>query len=293
MASWSPLVVREWSVIVHGGAKTIRPERQVVNRAGCEEAAREAAAVLDGGGSAVEAVEAAIRALEDNPTFNAGLGSVRNADGDVEMDAAIMNGSDLALGSVAALRDVRNPISVAKALLRDKAAMLVGVGADRFAAEIGTELRAAGATSDVPVDETCNTVGCVAFDQDGHIAAGASTGGLDGVRVGRVGDTPIPGCGLYAEDGVGGISFSGDGESILRLALAGRIMASLSALDVQQAANAGISQMARVGGEAGCILLDSAGRPAFAHNSQHFAVATANPRQGVRAFLHFKEFVDV
>jgi isoaspartyl peptidase/L-asparaginase-like protein (Ntn-hydrolase superfamily) len=284
-------VVRAWSVIVHGGAKTIRPERQIHNRTGCETAAAAAQAVLEGGGSAIDAVEAAILAMEDDPTFNAGYGSVQNADGDIEMDAALMSGVDLSLGAIAAIRGVRHPISVAKALLQDKAVLLVGDGAARYAAEIGAELRADSPPA-VPSDEACNTVGCVALDNAGRLAAGTSTGGLNGVRAGRVGDSPIPGCGLYAEDALGGVSFSGDGESILRLALAARIMGDLAALDVQAAVDAAIAQMGRVGGEAGCIALDPRGNAAFAHNSEHFAVGTADPEQGVRTFLNQKEFLD-
>jgi beta-aspartyl-peptidase (threonine type) len=132
-------------------------------------------------------------------------------------------------------------------------------------------------------------VGCVAYDSLGHVAAGTSTGGLSGVLPGRVGDAPIPGCGLYAEDNLGGVAFSGDGESILRLALAGRLMAHLPTVSAGQAAIFAIDQMERVGGEAGCIVIDANGAADFAHNSDHFAVAMASHDQTPLAFLQRSE----
>ena len=282
-----------WSILVHGGAKTIRAERQAANRAGCLAAVEAGQQVLRDGGSAVDAVVAAIRVLEDDPTFNAGYGSVLNSDGDVECDAALMDGQTLDVGAVAALRGVKNPITAARALLKDQPVLLVGEGAHRYAAEKGLEL--CGAADLLPpeilADEACDTVGCVALDTDGHLASGTSTGGLSGVRPGRVGDSPIPGCGLLAEDGVGAIAFSGDGESILRLTLASRIVQSMSALGPADAAAQGIAQMSRVGGEAGCILLDADGRPAVAHNSQNFAFGFASEAAPAAAFLHQDEFL--
>lgn len=276
-----------WSIIIHGGAKTIAPARRDRNRAGCLEAVEAGAAVLRAGGPATEAVVAAIRALEDNPAFNAGLGCVLNADGKAELDAALMDGETLDLGAVAALQGVRNPIEVCQAMLRDQPALLAGEGAHRYAEEKGVALVEPGfhVLSQVEADEACDTVGCVAFDQAGRIASGTSTGGLSGVRPGRVGDSPIPGCGLYAENGIGGVSFSGDGESILRLALAGRLMHDLPSAGGREAARRAIAQMERVGGEAGVIVIDAQGQPAFAHNSQNFAVAYATSDRAPEAFL--------
>jgi beta-aspartyl-peptidase (threonine type) len=281
-----------WSFIVHGGAKTIRPGREEANRAGVLVAAKVGQLILENGGTAIDAVVAAIRILEDDPTFNAGYGSVLNSDGEVELDAALMDGEYLDVGAVAAVRGVQNPIDLAKAMLLDKPVLLVGEGAARYAAEKAIALcdPRYHIAPDLLADETCDTVGCVAYDRMGHIAAGTSTGGLSGVRPGRVGDAPIPGCGLYAEDNLGGVAFSGDGESILRLALAGRLMAQLTTLSAGQAAAAAIDQMERVGGEAGCIVIDANGAADFAHNSDHFAVALASHDQEPRAFLKRSEY---
>ncbi len=283
-----------WSLLVHGGAKTIRPERAEANRGGCLAALDAGRAVLMAGGSAVNAVVAAILALEDDPTFNAGYGSVLNSDGEVELDAALMDGATLDVGSVAAVRGVRNPIDLAKALLRDQPVFLVGEGAARYAAEKDVELCDPGfhVAEELLADEACDTVGCVAFDMHGDLAAGASTGGLHGVRPGRVGDAPIPGCGLAAENGLGAVAFSGDGESILRLTLAGRLMRNLEDMGPVGAANRAIGQLARVGGEAGCIVLDALGEPAVAHNSQHFAFGFASWDRAPTAYLHSNEFRD-
>jgi beta-aspartyl-peptidase (threonine type) len=281
-----------WSIIVHGGAKTIRPGRQEANRRGCLAAVAAGQSVLEAGGFAVDAVVAAIKVLEDDPTFNAGYGSVLNADGEVELDAALMDGATLDVGAVAALAGARNPIAVCKSLLHDTPVLLVGDGALRYARESGAEIcdpvdLKAG---EIVADEACDTVGCVAFDSHGNVAAGTSTGGLDGVRPGRVGDSPIPGAGLYAENGAGGVSFSGEGESILRLALASRLMAAMASTDAAQAARFAIDQMPRVGGEAGCIVLGPGGEPAFAHNSGNFAVALATHARSAEAFTHQEEY---
>ena len=281
-----------WSLLVHGGAKTIRPERAEANRAGCQAALEAGREVLAAGGAAVDAVVAAIRVLEDDPTFNAGYGSVLNSDGEVELDAALMDGASLDLGAVAAVRGVRNPIELARALLRDEAVFLVADGAARYAAEAGVALCDPGfhMAAELVADEACDTVGCVAFDMRGDLAAGTSTGGLHGVRPGRVGDSPIPGCGLAAENGRGAAAFSGDGESILRLTLAGRVMRDLPNLGPPGAADRAISQMPRVGGEAGCIVLGAGGEPGVAHNSANFAFGFASQRRAPAAYLHRTEF---
>lgn len=281
-----------WTILIHGGAKTIEDDRRQANRAGCLEAVNAGASVLRQGGSAVDAVVAAIVALENDPTFNAGYGSVLNSDGAVECDAAIMDGATLDVGAVAAIQGVRNPITVARALLRDSAVLLAGEGAARYAAETGLEFCAPNdlVAQDTIADEACDTVGCVAFDQHGQLAAGTSTGGLSGVRPGRVGDSPLPGCGLAAEHDVGAVSFSGDGESIVRLTLAARLMSDLPKGSAREAAQQAIAQLHRVGGEAGCIVLDAAGNPAIAHNSENFAVAIASRDQPAAAYLHQDEF---
>ncbi len=263
----------DWALILHGGARTISPRRQDANRRGCTAAARVGAAILAQGGSALDAAEAAVRALEDDMTFNAGSGSVPTRDGDVEMDAAIMDGSTLAIGAVAALRGVRNPVEVARLLLEEPPVLLVGEGAAAFARDRGVPSYAVPAALDA--DQQHDTVGCVALDRSGHIAVATSTGGLPGQWPGRVGDAPIPGCGYYADDHAGGVAISGDGEAILRTHLAAHIVGQLYRQPIAAAVAAGLASLARVGGEAGIVALDRAGRFGIAHNSDHFAVALA------------------
>lgn len=264
---------RTWAIVVHGGAKPIAPDRAEANRTGCCAAAAAGARVLRAGGSAIEATRVAIRVLEDDPTFNAGTGSVRNADGACEMDAAIMNGATLAIGAVAAVRTLRNPIDAAHAMLNAPPILLVSEGAERFAADRGLAARDPGAPA--AIDTGHDTVGCVALDTAGHVAAATSTGGLEGTLPGRVGDSPLPGCGFYAEDGIGGVSLSGDGEAIARTLLAGRIMRRLEDGTAGFAAAIVPAALATVGGEAGAIVLDSAGGIGVSHTSSHFALALA------------------
>jgi len=221
---------------------------------------------------------------------------VTNADGAVEMDAAIMDGNTLALGAVAAVRRVQSPIGVAVKLLDALPVFLVGEGAERFGHAHGVPLRELEPRKP-PTDAATpehDTVGCVAIDTAGHIAAATSTGGLTGQHPGRVGDAPVPGAGLYADDQLGGVALSGDGESILRTLLAARIMHALETSRPTAAAEAAIARLARVGGEAGAIVIDKAGRIGVAHNSEQFALALhASWLPGPRAALHFSELKDV
>jgi len=192
------------------------------------------------------------------------------------MCAALMDGRRLGIGAVAALRHVHHPISVARALLPEREILLAGEGALDFAQEKGLAIpdrqRLAAQPADM-ADQPCDTVGAVALDLRGDIAAGTSTGGLEGTRRGRVGDSPLPGCGLYADSAVGGVSLSGDGEDIARLALASRIMASMRGRPVEEATNQAIEDIGAIGAEAGAIALDPDGHFGWAHNSPHFAVA--------------------
>lgn len=290
-----------WALILHGGAKTIKAEHYAANRHGCLMAAEAGAQVLGGNGTAVEAVEAAIKVLENDPVFNAGYGSVMNADGEVEMDAALMDGTTLDIGGIAAAQGIRNPITVARLLLRERPVLLVGKGAVRFARKHGAETCAPGAmiaraqlASEAQGGH--DTVGCVAMDRSGAIAAGTSTGGLPGKTPGRVGDSPLAGCGLYADDLYGGVSLSGDGESIVRTTLASSVLHTLQSRNAQEAAAAAVKRLGRVGGEAGIIVIDRSGRFGIDHNSSHFAVAIASSRLArPHAALHrdgLKECID-
>jgi beta-aspartyl-peptidase (threonine type) len=286
-----------WSLIVHGGAKAIAPGKADANRRGLAAAVEAGSAVLQAGGSALDAAEQAIRAMEDAPVFNAGYGSVLNADGEVEMDAALMEGSQLGVGAVGAIRGVRHPVSVARAVLGATPVLLVAEGARRFAQEQGLELCdpaemiAPGVASS---GGGLDTVGCVARDQHGCVAAGTSTGGLAGKRPGRVGDSPLPGCGLYAMDAVGGVSVSGDGDKIARVLLAARVMQALRGGEARSAAAAtALQAMDWVGGEAGVILLDARGRLGCAHNSANFAMGGASSeRPQPAAWLHQDELYE-
>jgi L-asparaginase / beta-aspartyl-peptidase len=282
-----------WALIVHGGAKEMEPGEEDDNRSGVLEAARAGVAILEQGGSAVDAVEASIRVLEDLPVFNAGLGSALNEAGEIEMCSGLMDGSDLSVGAVGAIKNVRNPVSVAKRLLPEKEILLVGEGATLFAKKAGLEMVPDAAlvteTRLDALEQMHDTVGAVALDRGGNIAAGTSTGGLTGAKVGRIGDSPMPGNGLYADNHVGAVSFSGDGESIARLALAAQVMASLGRDGPEDAVRKAVEQLPGVGGaggDGGGIAIAKDGRIGWAHNSPAFAVAYASgDSPEPRAFL--------
>jgi len=268
----------EWKLIIHGGAKEIAPEEEADNRDGLMEAIEAGRAILAEGGSAIDAVEASVRVLERLPVFNAGRGSDPTVHGNIEMCAAIMDGASLDVGGVMAIEEVCHPVTVAKSLLREKHILLVGEGATRFAREMGAELCAAEElrTTD-PIEEMTeshDTVGAVALDRNGDYAAATSTGGLSGQLPGRAGDSAMPGCGFYAENGVGAVALSGHGENVARLRLASKIMHSLNGLGPERAVFDAVSQMKRLGGDAGGIAIDAQGRAGWAHNSPHFAVAS-------------------
>jgi len=272
------------TIIVHGGAKTITDDKVAANNAGCTAAVEAGWAVLISGGSAAEAVEAAIRVLEAEQTFNASLGATLNSDGEVELDAAIMEGS-LGWGAVAAVQGIRHPISIARQIMDDKPRMLVARGAERFAADNRAEMCK---KEDLVADEQWhewkedqkvidrpNTVGCVALDASGVLAAGTSTGGTTKQQQGRVGDTALVGCGLYADNKFGGCSTTGDGESIIPVVLAKTAIDFLIGdRHPDEAAQMAIDALvSKVKGEAGCILIDRQGRVGWAYNSSHMACA--------------------
>ena len=291
---------RNWALILHGGAKTIGPDSQPANREGCLAAAQVGRAILEQGGSAVEAVEAVIRVLEDDAIFNAGFGSVLNDEGEVEMCSSIMEGARLNVGGVAAIQGVRHPISVARAMLNENWTLIAGEGGRRFAEQQGLELCPPEAmiAREQQASEAAmahDTVGAVALDMNGLLCAGTSTGGLAGQVKGRVGDSPLPGCGLYAENGIGAVAFSGEGERITRAMLAAKAMQALEqGSPAAAAAGAAIERLHRVGGEAGIILLDRHGRIGIAHNSDHFALAVVTSgMEEPRAGIHRRELEEL
>jgi beta-aspartyl-peptidase (threonine type) len=298
------------AIIVHGGAKPIEPKKEAANRKGCLKATEAGWAVLQEGGSALEAVEAAVRVLETDPIFNAGFGSTLNAVGRVEMDAAIMEGETHHAGAIGAVEGIRHPISVARLALDEHVVMLVGPGARRFAERRGAEMcepeemicpsckeeweaERAG-PGGVPGRQ--DTVGAVAIDLRGTIAAATSTGGLLNKPPGRVGDSPLIGCGLYADNAFGGCSSTGEGEAIMRVVLAKTAVDLLQ--DGRHPADAALAVLKhleeRVEGEAGIILIDKDGRVGWAHNSTEMAVAYMSPGlDAPRAFVRQQDDADM
>ena len=281
------------AIIVHGGAG----DRPDVPGAGPTEAERlegvtracaAGAEVLRRGGTAVDAVEAAVRLLEDDPSFNAGTGATLTAAGDVELDAAIMDGETVRCGAVAVVKDVRNPISLARAVMeRTHHVMLAGPAASAFAREAGIPAVENGllvtpwqrgrweAARRGAAGAKAGTVGAVARDARGHLAAATSTGGMSMKLPGRVGDSPLVGCGTYADDGLAAVSCTGHGERIIQLTLA-RHTADLVAAGrsaSEAAREAARLLTARVGGEGGLIVVGPAGEVGFAHNTPAMARA--------------------
>lgn len=272
-----------WALIVHGGAKPIAPEEEEENRDGVRQALAAGRALLEAGGSALDAAEAAVRVLEDLPAFNAGRGAALNERGDIEMSAAIMDGRDLAVGAIADVGRIRSPIGLARKLLPEAPVLLVGEGAILFAEQQGAEFcdpaelitekqrRALAEHKEQP-----DTVGAVALDGTGNLVAATATGGLTGTKVGRVSDSAMPGAGFYADDPVGAVVFSGTGESIARLALAARVMADMDQAGPEEAVRRAVEQIPRLGGDGGAIAISRDGRIGWWHNSPGFAVASAS-----------------
>ncbi len=265
------------AIIVHGGAGRGSGELREARLAGCREAAGIGWKVLQAGWPALDAVEAAVAALEDDPLFNAGTGSSLNQAGEVEMDAAVMSAT-LEAGAVAAVSGFRNPIRLARKVLEDgRHVLLAGPGACDFARRAGF--------SPVPPEtlvtaaqrerwrESHGTVGCVAVDARGGVAAGTSTGGTMGKLPGRIGDSPLIGCGTYANP-AGAASCTGDGEAIIKVLLA---KTSVDLLDPgagpADAARAAVALLARdTGGHGGVILAGRSGTVGYAHNADEMPV---------------------
>lgn len=267
------------AIIVHGGAGPIRDDSLQARLKGCEAAARAGWKVLQKGGSATDAVEAAIVVLEDNPLFNAGTGSALNSIGQVEMDAALMEGPSLRVGAVAAVSGIKNPIKLARRVMEDgRHVMLAGKGASLFAQQIGFPPCAPKALIVEREKRRWRskhgTVGCVAYDKRGKLAVGTSTGGIFNKLPGRVGDSPLIGCGTYADDW-GAASCTGQGEAIIRLTLAKQAVDILKIHgEPQSAAESAIDLLEdeRVGATGGIIMMDRFGNTGFARNTSHMPV---------------------
>lgn len=271
------------AIIVQGGAGRI-PEDEIQARLeGLKKAAQEGWRVLQKGRPALDAVEAAVVLLEDDPLFNAGRGSSLNAEGQVELDASIMDGSTLRAGAVAAVKRIRNPIGLARKVLDEgRHILLAGEGALRFAKEVGvpecSEEELVVERQRKRWQETYGTVGAVAIDGEGRIAAATSTGGLFGKRLGRVGDSALIGCGTYADD-LGGASCTGIGETIIKVVLAKTAVDLLrGGLHPMEAAKRAIGQLKeRADGEGGLVLLDRQGRVGYARNTLYMPLAFITP----------------
>jgi beta-aspartyl-peptidase (threonine type) len=278
-------VARVPALIVHGGAGADPVEGREEMRAGVRAAVLAGWRVLAQDGRALDAVEAAVRALEDHPRFNAGHGSVLTSAGTIEMDASIMEGDRLGCGAVAAVNRVANPITLARRVMDDgQHVLLVAEGAHAFA-------RAAGLPECDPASliterqrarlaaHSRGTVGAVALDRHGTVAAATSTGGMVGKRPGRVGDSALIGCGTYADSTLGGVSCTGSGEAIIRVVLARRTLDFLKeADDPDYAAKVAVDLLVEEGrGEGGLILVDWRGRVGYAQSTPLMPVAWMSP----------------
>jgi len=266
------------SIIVHGGAGAIKDDSLAARLDGCKAAALAGWNILCAGGSAVDAAEAAVVILEDNPLFNAGTGSTLNSLGQVEMDAAIMEGTSLRAGAVAAVQRVKNPIKLARSVFEDgRHVLLAGEGASLFARANGfSECDPAALIVENEKQRWASkhgTVGCVALDCDGKLAAATSTGGTFNKLPGRVGDSPLIGCGTYANT-FGAVSCTGHGEAIIRVLMARDVVQLLQdGIEPTEAAGMALDNLEELtGSTAGLILIDARGRVGFGRSTTHMPV---------------------
>ena len=281
-----------WTLMIHGGAGSMRPGVLTQHedhgaRAGLSAALEAGAVILRDSGDALDAVEAAVRVLEDDPHFNAGRGSVYTWEGRIECDAAIMDGRGREAGAVAGVTATRNPISLARAVMTQSSHVLLSsTGADAFSSHVGQEqagqdwfatperrrqLDEIKAHPDMPFDSAMKygTVGAVAVDEAGHVAAATSTGGLTAKRWGRIGDSPLIGAGTYADDRAAAISCTGSGEHYIRLGLAHELCARLRLTDqsLDEVADSLVQELGAVGGKGGFIAVTPDGRACWAFNT--------------------------
>ncbi len=290
------------SIIVHGGAWDIPDVLAEPHEKGCESAAAVGFDALTAGGSAVDAVVDAVASMEDDPIFDAGVGSVLNQSGQVELDAIVMDGSSLRSGAVAAIQFVRNPIRIARRIMDDtQYSLLVGDGALDFATKsgfkkcsaedllVGRELedykefiRTGVLRTKMHFAGRGDTVGACAVDSEGHVASATSTGGIPRKPAGRVGDSPLVGCGAYADDKVGAASATGWGEQVMAVVM------SKTALDISKAGSDPEAACAsavsilkdRVNGFGGVIMVDIHGKVGLCHNTPRMAYAYIEGNSG-------------
>jgi beta-aspartyl-peptidase (threonine type) len=312
-------------LIVHGGAWNIPQEYEADHLEGVRRAVAEVFPKLQDGASALDAVEAAVRILEEDPTFNAGRGAVLNAVGEIELDAMIMDGATLNLGAVAALQNILHPVTVARLVMEHTDhCLLVGAGAQRFARQMGVaqvppeelvterelevyhkirrdptfrtiapfQSRPAGPTTSGEADadalsgHALGTVGAVAMDNRGNLAAATSTGGTAGKLPGRVGDSPLAGAGTYADNTCGAASATGWGEAVIRTVLAKTACDWMGSHPAQVTAERAVEILRqRVQGLAGIILIDRRGGYGLAHSTSKMAFAYAEPSGKILAHI--------
>ena len=292
---------RKFGLVIHGGAGTIErskmtPKREHEYRAGIERALAAGYDILKRGGSSLDATEAAVRVLEDDPHFNAGRGAVFTNVGTNELDAAVMDGKTLKAGAVACLKHIKNPVSLARLVMEKSGHVMIdGEGAETFAKENGTEfvdqryfyteerwqalqkVKAAeenrsGAAKKAFIisdQDRHGTVGAVALDQDGNLAVATSTGGTTNKRAGRVGDSPVIGAGTYANNATCAVSATGDGEYFIRATVGHDVSALMEyrGMSLKEAAQTVLDKVARLGGNGGLIAIDREGNMALPFNT--------------------------
>jgi len=292
-----------WRLVIHGGAGIIErgrldPGEDAAIRAALDRALEVGSAILARGGAALDAVEAAVRVLEDDPHFNAGRGSVFTYQGTIEMDASIMDGANRNAGAVTGVTATRNPIGLARRVMEASPHVFLSrEGADQYSREQGLEqapgeyfqtterrrqieeLRARPAAEHFDMHLKYGTVGAVAVDQDGHVAAATSTGGLTGKRWGRIGDSPIVGAGAFADDRAGAVSATGAGEYFIRVGVAHEICARMrmAGESARAAADAVMAEVAALGGRGGVIVVTPAGDGIYAFNTPGMYRGMASP----------------
>lgn len=298
-------------LIVHGGAWNIPTEMETGHIAGVERAIAEVYPQLEKGMSALDAVEAAVKILEEDPTFDAGKGAFLNAQGEIELDAMIMDGATLSFGAVAAIQNILHPVAVARMVMeRTEHCFLVGVGAQQFSRQMGVpqldprelltsrELVFYEKIKNDPTFTTRKpfevpqrgTVGAVALDRQGNLAAATSTGGTPRKLPGRVGDTPIIGAGTYADNEYGAASSTGWGESIMKILLSKTACNLLTDHSAPAAAEIAVDLMhRRVNGLGGIILIDKSGNYGYAYNTPKMAFAYADSSGTVIAKIKHEE----
>ncbi len=291
---------------LHGGAGTLRraamtPAREAAYHAGLMTALNAGRVVLQAGGTALDAVTASVMALEDDPLFNAGRGAVLTSAGTQEMDAAIMDGADRRAGAVAGIFGPRNPILAARAVMEQtEHVLLIGTGGDAFCRDIGLEFmppayfltparqeslarelerRASGAPDDGDAARKHGTVGAVALDCHGHLAAATSTGGMTAKMPGRVGDSPVIGAGTFADDATCAVSATGHGEFFIRYAVAHEISARMrwAKQSLKKASEGIVAELAPLGGSGGLVAVDRTGAISLPFNSEGMYRAWMEP----------------